>query len=99
MANTDKNSEYLFSPDKAKIKKALTEIHKASNHFRIQQGKLNLQLQQSQIQTQSLKKELGDISKEIGKRWKKRWKKRGWVYSRRCPKRTSKCCWGNTFVT
>lgn len=65
ISKIDKNSEYLFSPDKAKIKKALTEIHKASNHFRIQQGKLNLQLQQSQIQTQSLKKELGDISKEM----------------------------------
>lgn len=65
ISDVDKQSEQLYSQDQHKIKQALLNIHKASRDFKLQQEKLNLQLQQSKIQTVSLKNELEEIRKEI----------------------------------
>ncbi|GHE88678.1 GGDEF domain-containing protein [Thalassotalea profundi] len=65
ITDVDKHSESLYSQDHQQIKQALLSIHKASRNFKLQQEKLNLQLQQSKVQTVTLKNELQEIRKEI----------------------------------
>lgn len=65
ITDVDKHSEYLYSQDQQQIKQALLNIQKASRNFKLQQEKLNLQLQESKVQTVSLKNELQEIRKEI----------------------------------
>ncbi|GAA5135947.1 GGDEF domain-containing protein [Thalassotalea piscium] len=61
----DKHSEQLCSQDEQQIKQALVDIGTASRQFKLQQEKLNQQLQDSKKQTLSLKNELQEIRKDI----------------------------------
>jgi diguanylate cyclase len=61
----DENVSALMSNDKNEVKSAISNLHKASTAFKIQQQTLVERLELSQLQTQNLEAELEDVRQEM----------------------------------